>query len=558
MPEKNFAITPSVSISRSKFLRPFHHKTSFNLGEIVPLFLDEVLPGDTRSIDLASLIRMSNPVAPIMDDIELDIFCFFVPNRIVWSKWKQFMGESVSAGYDSVEPEAPYVLLTAGSNVPDAQSIGDFMGLPPLTAGHTLKVSALPIRGYVAIYNRWFRDQNVEAPRVVSLGDGLDSTTATHYDDQPLIAYKKSDYFTRALPYAQKGQPVTLPLGTMAVVKTSSTDLLSSNTNPLRMHVPGDTGPAPYFMNLRTEVISQSPSSGDVPIGNIDIVGNAYNTNSGTKTAIGGPTNLYVDLTTATAATINQIREAFQLQRLLEKDALYGTRYWEILYGHFGVRSPDATLQDPEYLGGHRIMINVDQVLQTTGSDVSTPSQNSLGTPGANSVTGSKASLFTKSFVEHGFLFILGVARQVKHTYGQGLNRMWSRFDRYDYYWPEFANLGAQEIKKKELFADVSSTVQEQIFGYQEAWAEYRYHPGRVSGVLNPARSGSLDYWTLADKYNSMPSLSPSFLKETRSNLTRALVTGSNGPDFIGDFYFLDTAVRAMPLYSIPGLVDHH
>lgn len=554
MAEKNFAITPSVSISRSKFERPFHHKTSFNLGEIVPLMVDEVLPGDTRSIDLASLVRMSNPVAPIMDDIELEIFCFFVPNRIVWSNWKNFMGEAASAGYDSVTPVAPYVTLTAGSNEPDAQTIGDFMGLPPLTAGHTLKVSALPLRGYVAIYNRWFRDQNVEAPRVLSLADGSDTTTATHYDDQPLIAYKKSDYFTRALPYAQKGQPVTLSLGTMAVVKTSSDNLMSSNTIPAKWDPNMMTIDVPAKMVLGFTV-SESPSSGSVKSGPVDITASS---SSQERSVIGGPTNLYADLTTATAATINQIREAFQLQKLLEKDALYGTRYWEILYGHFGVRSPDATLQDPEYLGGHRIMINVDQVLQTTGSDVSTPSQNSLGTPGANSVTGSKASLFTKSFVEHGFLHIYGVARQVKHTYGQGLNRMWSRFDRYDYYWPEFANLGAQEIKKKELFADTSSTVQEQVFGYQEAWAEYRYHPGRVSGILNPARTGSLDYWTLADKYNSMPSLGTAFLKETRSNLTRSLVTGSNGPDFIADFYFLDTAVRAMPLYSIPGLVDHH
>ena len=537
MAEKNFAITPSVSISRSKFLRTSTHKTSFNLGAIVPLYVDEVLPGDTRSIDVASLIRMSTPIAPIMDDIEMELFAFFVPNRIVWTNWKKFMGESPTAGYQAWNGTYPYVALedyetymTAGME----HVIGKYMGLGQSTAAGGTRVSALPLRGYLAIYNRWFRDQNVEAPATISLGDGQDSSSvggsSYTYGSNPLVAYKKSDYFTRALPYAQKSAPVTLPLGTTAPVGFYAT----GNVAPGSQEVTNKTGAsaAGKFDTLEVFTTGGSTSNGDV----------------------------VADLRNATAATINQLREAFQLQKLLEKDALYGTRYWELLYGHFGVRSPDATLQDPEYLGGIKFMINIDQVLQTgVAADWSSDEYTGgLGRPGANSVTGNNGSLFTKSFVEHGHIFILGVARQSRHTYGQGIMPMWQRFDRYDYYWPEFANLGAQEIKKKALFLSGTSATDEATFGYQEAWADYRYKPSIVSGVLAPWQSGALDFWTLADKFNSTPTLSTSFLKETRSNLSRCLSTGSTGPDFIADFYFKDTAVRPLPLYSIPGLIDHH
>lgn len=543
MAEKNFAVVPSVSISRSKFLRTSTHKTAFNLGDIIPVYLDEVLPGDTRSIDIAALVRMSTPIAPIMDDIELEFFAFFVPNRIVWKNWKRFMGESPNAGYNLSAPVVPYQNIAAGALV--VGSIGDYMGLPQKNTA-TIKVSAMPIRGLIAIYNRWFRDQNVEAPIVMSDSDGADSS-ALNYTSLCLKAYKKSDYFTRALPYAQKGAPVSIPLGVSATVKTiptSAVDTSKLTVNPL------------YWATSAGGVPSLATSTNNQYLSKQSNAATGYNySNAGESAATLFPANLVADLSDATAATINQLREAFQLQKLLEKDALYGTRYWEILYAHFGVTSPDATLQDPEYLGGYRMDINVDQVLTTAGYDDT--DQTLVGKPGANSVTGGKGSLFTKSFVEHGFIHILAVARQKKHTYSNRLDKMWTREDRYDYYWPEFANLGAQEVKKKEIFA-TGTSADEDIFGYQEYAAEYRYKPSYVSNILNPLRANSLDFWTLADRYQSAPTLSVSFLKEDRTNLEDALVSGSNGPDFIADFYFQDTAVRPMPMFSIPGLIDHH
>lgn len=523
----SFSTMPSVSISRSKFDRVSGHKLSFNLGEIVPLYVDEVLPGDTRKLDVSTLIRMSTPIAPIMDDIEMDLMAFFVPNRLTYDKWKDVMGENTTGAGAATAVTIPYQTITNGAVT--VGTIGDHMGLPNVAASYN--VSVLPLRGYKLIYNRWFRNQNVTAPVTV------DITSSTTYDDYNISCYtaaKKPDYFTRALPYAQKGNPVKIPLGTVAPVVTSSTVRSSLGTYP-----------ALKWVTRGGSTITGSGLQ-------IDGDGNTgYFSRSQAISNYAIPGNLEVDLSQATAATINSLRIAFQTQKLLEKDALYGTRYWEILYAHFGVQSPDATLQDPEYLGGQKFMINIDQVLQTTGYDDSASSE--LGQPGANSVTGWKGSLFTKSFVEHGFLFILGVARQKHRTYGQGLNRMFSRFGRYDFYWPVFANLGAQEVKNEEIFAGTSGN-----FGYQEAWAEYRYKPNLVSGILNPARANSLDYWTLAEAFASCPTLGDTFIKEDRANLSRALVTGVSGPDFIADVYFKDVAVRPMPTYSIPGLIDHH
>ncbi len=519
MSEKNFALTPSVSIARSKFDRTSSHKTSIFLGDIVPIYVDEVLPGDTRSLDYASLIRMSTPIAPIMDDIEMELFAFFVPNRLVWNNWKKFMGESDQAGISTYTGTIPKNYAFNASNL-GPRSLGNYMGLP-YSANGQLSVNELPLRAYWLIYNRWFRNQNVEAPKVISLGDTPNGGIS--YLNNPAVAQKKADYFTRALPYAQKGQAVTIPLGTIAPIIAGS-----------NLHSLGLNQGATIFQN-----VSLGSASGSMI----------------TSTASGN-TTLVADLSTATAATINQLREAFQMQKALEKDALYGTRYWELLYAHFGVTAPDASLQDPEYLGGARIHINIEQVLQTTGYAPGTTSE--LGTPGANSVTGNRGNLFTKSFVEHGYLMVMAVARQSKHSYTQGLNRMWSRSQRFDFYFPVFANLGAQEIKNKELYFTGTASTDDALFGYQEAWAEYRYKPSIVSGILNPVRTGSLNFWTLADAYGSLPTLSNSFLQETRDNLGRALVSGTNGPDFICDFYFKDTAVRPMPLYSIPGLIDHH
>jgi len=526
--QKNFAITPSVSISRSKFRRPSQHKTSFNLGEIVPIYVDaDILPGDTVSLDLSSLVRMSTPTFPLMDNIFIDYYAFFTPNRLLWREWKAFMGENINAaGAVLNEPSFPTDLIH-GSYLLSPTSLGSYMGLPILPGSASYSgVSALPGRAYLLIYNEWFRDQNLITPFLVSNSGGNTvlgqiGSNYYHYNMPLLKAAKESDYFSRALPFAQKGSPVTLPLGTHAEVMAGTK--LST----------GQYSPVP---SINFDDYVSTDSNGQV---------------TGKSSGASNPDYFYADLSNATAATINQLRFAFQYQKFLEKDALYGSRYWEILKGHFGITAPDASLQRPELLGHFRQHINIDQVLQTSES-ATTP----LGTPGANSVSGKSEHLISKSFVEHGVLMILAVARH-DQTYGQGINRMWSRKHRTDFYFPVFANLGAQEIKNKEIYAQGSST-DDQVFGYQEAWAEYRYKPSIVTGLLNPNIPNSMAPWTLANRFGALPTLSQSFIEQDRTALSDALVTGSTGPDFIADFFFDAVYVRPMPMYSIPGLIDHH
>lgn len=519
----NFSRLPSVSISRSKFNRKSQHKTSLKLGEITPIYVDEVLPGDTRKIDLGSLIRMSTPVAPIMDNIYIDIYAFFVPNRLVWTHWKEFMGENNSSAgiYSGTAYTIPKTDLFAYTNY--VGSIGDHMGLPITAADATkhLWVSCLPIRGYKRIYNRFFRDQNLIAPVYWNNGDTANGTDS--YGGNLLLAAKVSDYFTRALPYAQKGAPVTIPLGTTAPVFWSN----------------GSNNAVAYGTNLTSPALAVGATSTNTWAGSSGI-------------------QLKADLSAATSATINQLRFAFQYQKLLEKDALYGTRYWEIIKAHFGVTAPDASLQDPELLGHRKIWVNIDQVVQTTGVNQSTPSSNTLGATAAVSVTADAGNIFTKSFTEHGFIHIYAVARH-DQTYGQGVDRMWSRTERTDFYFPVFANLGAQTVLNKEIYAQGDgSTNDDKAFGFQEAWAEYRYKPSKATGILNPSVSNSLGYWTLANNFGALPTLGQTFIEQDRNALARCLQTGSSGPDFICDFAFQDIAVRPMPLYSIPGLIDHH
>ena len=535
--EYSFSVMPSVSISRSRFARKSQHKTSFDLGQIIPIYVDEVLPGDTRSIDMASIVRMSTPIAPIMDNIYIDYFAFFVPNRIVWDHWKEFMGEnSVSAGIPSNTYVIPYLTSEDNSVNFGTISYGHYMGLP---AGVDLssvyeKISCLPFRGLAKIYNRWFRNQNIIAPLAVQTGDTNEVLVGEFSDGYPvfatdsssvLLASKLPDYFVSSLPYAQKGQAVSIPIGTTAPVGIMTAQTSAQTITDLAYSIGQST-------------IKASDGFKQVQVG-----------------ATGG-TGLPVwvaDLSNATAATINQLRYAFQLQKFLEKDC-NGSRYWEILSNHFGIQAPDATLQDPEYLGGFRQNINIDQVLSTAG--YSNTSSTTVGAPGANSVTSGKNSIFTKSFVEHGYIFILAVARH-DQTYSQGINRMWTRASRYDFYFPVFANLGAQDVKVREIYAQGNAT-DNTLFGYQEAWAEYRYKPSISSGYLDPNVNNSLDFWTLTNKFASRPTLGQTFIEQGRGNIKRALVTGEDGPDFIADFYFRDIAVRPMPVYSIPGLIDHH
>ena len=398
MSNYSFSVMPSVSISRSRFERKSQHKTSFNLGNIIPIYLEEVLPGDTHSLDMAALVRMSTPIAPIMDNIYLDFFAFFVPNRLTWIHWKEFMGEnSVSSGIPQVSYKIPYVDTNATIQV---GSYGDYFGLPTGNSNilRNDKVSALPFRALGLIYNRWFRNQNVIAPLAIDTSDLnhilLGNSDGLAIDATKLLkASKLPDYFTKTLPYAQKGSPVSIPLGTTApIIVTSNDDPFTSSTDWLLGFAGNGTKAISLGVNDNLKVIE----SGDPTSSNSAV--------------------LLADLSAATASTINQLRYAFQLQKMLEKDALYGTRYWEILAAHFGVTAPDASLQDPEYLGGARMHINIDQVLSTAG--YSPDSQSEVGAPGANSVSGFKGSMFTKSFVEHGYLIVVAVARH-DQTYGQ-------------------------------------------------------------------------------------------------------------------------------------------
>lgn len=555
MADYTFSNMPSVSIPRTKFHRTFSHNLSANLGELVVLGIDEVIPGSTHKLEFGSLIRMSSPIAPLMDDIQMDVFSFFCPMRLTWNNWKRFMGENTTGagainGVNS-DKVIPY-LTTKGSQ---KNSLSDDMGIFPYVSGNpnTVDVSILPFRAACLIYNRWFRNQNVEAPLTVNLGDtatGDDAASyASLYDSNDVLytggrgshgrfgAYKLPDYFISSLPYAIKGDPVSIfPTGAMAPVITGSQHLDATSAETLKMKLTGSNSTFSGNLYAKSGVIHAS-------------------SDLSTETAATPvPSNLWANLSASVNATIDNLRFAFQLNKFLYKDAMYGSRYWEILYAHYAVTSPDATLQDPQLLGHIKFDINIQQVLQTTG--FTDPTNTTLGTPGANSTTGKKGDIFTASFVEHGYIITFAVCRQKSRSYSQGLNRMWSRKSRTDFYFPVFANLGAQKVLNKEIYA--YSANPDGIFGYQEAWAEYRYLPSYNSGELNPARTGSLDYWTLGEKFSSTPTLGMSFLKEDRVNLARALTTGFSGPDFIQSWYFKDTVVNPMPLYSIPGFADHH
>ena len=536
--ENRFAENPQVGVSRSRFQRNSDNKTTFNTGDLIPIYLDEVLPGDTHEIDMACVMRMATPIFPVMDNAFCDFYFFFVPNRLVWEHWKDFMGENRETAWT---PKAEYSIpqVTAPTGGWAEGTLADYFGLPTKVQG--LSVSALPGRCYGLIYNEWFRNQNVTQPTLVEV---TDATTTGKNDGsttndsaitlaKPLKAAKVFDYYTGALPEPQKGEPINLPLGGSANVLAMNNDGTPDNTkNYFR-----GTGSSSYAYGKNDKIGGQ----------------NVY-TIEGSSLPTGGDTVISIlkaDLNSATSATINQLRQAFQIQKLLEKDARGGTRYREVLREHFGVISPDSRMQIPEYLGGYRLPINVSQVIQTSSTDSTSPQGNTA----ALSVTTMNKSMFTKSFTEHGFIMGLAVVR-TDQTYQQGIERMWSRTGRYDYYWPVLANIGEQAILNKEIYAQ-GNAKDDEAFGYQEAWADYRYKPSKVTGLFRSNAQQSLDAWHYAQDYDALPTLSTTWMEQGEAEMKRTLAVQSQ-PDFIADFYFMNKTTRCMPVYSIPGLIDHH
>jgi hypothetical protein len=567
-----FAQAPQVDIQRSTFDRSSGHKTTFNAGKLVPIYVDEVLPGDTFEMKTSAIIRGSTPIFPVMDNANLDIYFFYVPNRLVWDHWKEFNGENTTSKWEqTVEYSIPQMAppLSTGT-VPTAGwekgTLADYMGIPTGVgpgASQTnpeYTVNHLPFRAYCLIWNEWFRDQNLQDPVLIDTGDSqtngrhlIPEGNSTTFENQAALqganllpVNKYFDYFTGALPEPQKGPDVLLPLGSTAPVITQNVSNQITSNASMTFANPAFTETGKVH-NLGIQVTGTNQGKLAFNAGEATTVLNSIS-------AI--PNNLAADLSNATAATINELRLAFQLQKLYERDARGGTRYIEIIKSHFGVTSPDARLQRPEYLGGERIPINIDQVIQTSGTMEGTTPQ---GNTGAYSLTGNQGSYFKHSFVEHGYVLGLACVR-TEHTYQQGLEKIWNRKNRFDFYWPALANIGEQAILNKEIYLQDSKAMNEEAFGYQEAWAEYRYKPSRVSSAFRSnITNGSLDAWHYADYYEALPVLSAEWVQETYKNVDRTLAVQSTLEDqYIADFWFKCKCTRPMPIYSIPGLIDHH
>lgn len=542
----NFANAPTLKIQRTKHPMRWKKLTTINMGELTPLGVIEVLPGDTFKLDMKMLMRATTLIKPLMDNMWLQVACFFVPNRLVDKHWEEVMGENKQSPFITNQTTYEVPRVTAPTGGWNNGTLADHLGIPTKVDG--IEINSHFTKGYCQIWNDFYRDENIQNFTHITLEGDIQGSNGNNYVTDAekggalLPVAKVHDYFTSALPEPQKGPDVMLPLGTTApVIGTGNALGLTDNIEQYKNYVlnlKSSTNQKALTV-YRDEELIELPSSNTSNNYEDNFLGLHENP---TKSGI------IADLSQATAATVNQLRMAIALQQMYELDARGGTRYIEIIKNHFGVQSSDARLQRAEYLGGKNIPIQISQVIQTSETATS-PQGNTAGM----SLTYDDSEYFTKSFEEHGIIYILGAVKQ-EQTYQQGLPKMFSRFKRTDYYDPIFANIGEQPIYNREIYAQ-GNDVDEEVFGYQEAWADYRYKPNQVSGEFRSNDDNSLDFWHLANDFSSLPTLGEDFIKETPVNLDRALTVPSTTQDqFIGDFYFDAVAVRPMPPHSIPGL----
>lgn len=567
--ERRFSQIPKMNVSRSKFIRKQDVKFTMNAGKLVPFYVDEVLPGDTFSVDTAGICRMATPIYPVMDNCYLDVYYFYAPMRIVWEHTKEFFGENSSSAWtQNTEYKIPKIKIKQWStkDVPEEESILDYMGIPTKTikkedqATKNIEINALPVRAYVKIWEEWFRDQNIDNPAVNKKDDSettyegitenKDDILKRAIGGGPLLWVNKfHDYFTSALPSPQKGEATLIPMSGNAPIRAY---IDKSMTKEVFGIGSGDTYYAPWAWGGNEAKLNQNYSLDEIetkgPRSYMEgKAGDNLEFTTQDKTEKSKTAYISADLSAVTGATINNLRQAFAIQQFMEADARGGTRYREIISNHFGVTIDDKTVQIPEYLGGQRYMINVSQVVQTSATDNTSPQGNAA----AISVTPFTENSFTKSFQEHGYVIGVCCIRN-DNTYQQGLERMWSRTEKYDFYWPEFAHLGEQAVLNKEIFTQGTED-DEKAFGYQEAYAEYRYKPNRAAGLFRSNAQQSLDSWHYADYYTKLPTLSQEWLASDKANINRTLAV-KDQPQFIVDMLITNESVRPMPIYGTPGL----